>query len=164
MRDAECGRDRISRSASRIPHSFGIPMTTTAPAKPTTPYALTTEVHDGIAVVTFDLPNESVNKLDTAVAREFGDLIDHLDRDESIRAAVLISGKADTFIAGADINEFLKFISPTIAERASREGQLMFDRLDTLRVPVVAAIHGACLGGGLELALACRYRIVTDHA
>jgi 3-hydroxyacyl-CoA dehydrogenase/enoyl-CoA hydratase/3-hydroxybutyryl-CoA epimerase len=138
-------------------------MTTTAPAKPATPYALTTDVHDGIAVVTFDLPNESVNKLDTTVAREFGDLIDHLDRDESIRAAVLVSGKPDTFIAGADINEFLKFTSPTIAERMSREGQLMFERLETLRVPVVAAIHGACLGGGLELALACRYRIVSDH-
>ncbi|HEX6059251.1 MAG TPA: fatty acid oxidation complex subunit alpha FadJ [Gemmatimonadaceae bacterium] len=138
-------------------------MTTTAAAKPTTPYALTTEVHDGIAVVTFDLPNESVNKLDATVAREFGEMLDQLERDESIRGAVLISGKADTFIAGADINEFLKFTSPTVAERMSREGQLMFDRLETLRVPVVAAIHGACLGGGLEIALACRYRIVTDH-
>ena len=138
-------------------------MTTTAAPKPTTPYALVTEVHDGIAVVTFDLPNESVNKLDATVAREFGEMLDQLERDESIRGAVLISGKADTFIAGADINEFLKFTSPTIAERMSREGQLMFDRLETLRVPVVAAIHGACLGGGLEIALACRYRIVTDH-
>ena len=138
-------------------------MTTTAPARPATPYALTTEVHDGIAVVTFDLPNEPVNKFSTAVAREFAALIDHLESDDSIRGAVLISGKKDIFIAGADIDEFVKFTSAVEAERLSREGQLMLDRLETVRVPIVAAIHGACLGGGLETTLACRYRIVTDH-
>ena len=138
-------------------------MTTTVPLRATSPYALTTEVHDGIAVVTFDLPNEPVNKFSTAVAREFATLVDHLENDESIRGAVLISGKKDIFIAGADIDEFVKFTSAVEAERLSREGQLMLDRLETVRVPIVAAIHGACLGGGLETALACRYRIVTDH-
>ena len=138
-------------------------MTTTAPARPATPYALTTDVHDGIAVVTFDLPDEPVNKFSTSVAREFAALVDRIERDDSIRGAVLISGKPDIFIAGADIEEFVKFTSAVEAERLSREGQLMLDRLETLRVPIVAAIHGACLGGGLETALACRYRIITDH-
>jgi 3-hydroxyacyl-CoA dehydrogenase/enoyl-CoA hydratase/3-hydroxybutyryl-CoA epimerase len=76
---------------------------------------------------------------------------------------VLISGKPDTFIAGADIEEFLKVRSADDAERLSLDGQSLLDRVEQLRTPVVAAIHGACLGGGLETALACAWRIGTDH-
>ena len=80
-----------------------------------------------------------------------------------IRAVVLISGKPDNFIAGADIEEFTALTTQADAERLSFEGQEMVSRVETLPKPVVAAIHGACLGGGLELALACHYRIATDH-
>ena len=76
---------------------------------------------------------------------------------------VLISGKPDTFIAGADIEEFTALTTESAAERLSFEGQEMVNRVETLSKPVVAAIHGACLGGGLELALACHYRVATDH-
>src|SRR5213082_3302777 len=69
--------------------------------------ALSVEVTDGIAVITFDLPNESVNKLSRAVKDEFVALVSRLERDTSITAAVLLSGKPDIFIAGADIEEFL---------------------------------------------------------
>src|SRR5262249_14413452 len=79
------------------------------------------------------------------------------------KGMVLISGKPDTFIAGADIDQFLTFRLAADAERVSRLGQDLLNRLEKLRVPVVAAIHGACLGGGLEVTLACRYRICTDH-
>ena len=76
---------------------------------------------------------------------------------------VLISGKADNFIAGADIEEFTAIASQTEAERLSFEGQETVSRLETFQKPIVAAINGACLGGGLEVALACHYRIATDH-
>ena len=125
--------------------------------------ALAVEVTDGIAVITFDLPNESVNKLSRAVKDEFVALVTRLERDPSVQGAVFISGKPDVWIAGADIEEFLQLKTATDAERLSRDGQMLLDSVERLRVPIVAAIHGACLGGGLETALACRYRIATDH-
>ena len=76
---------------------------------------------------------------------------------------MLISGKPDSFIAGADIEVFTALTTESAAERLSFEGQEMVNRVETLSKPVVAAIHGACLGAGLELALACHYRVATDH-
>ncbi len=76
---------------------------------------------------------------------------------------VLTSGKADSFIAGADVEQFREFRSEADGERVSKMGQALLDRLERLRTPVVVAIHGSCLGGGLEVALASRYRICTDH-
>jgi 3-hydroxyacyl-CoA dehydrogenase/enoyl-CoA hydratase/3-hydroxybutyryl-CoA epimerase len=125
--------------------------------------AFRTEVRDGIAVVTFDLPGEPVNKLNAAVKVEFEALLIRIRDDAEIRAVVLISGKPDNFIAGADIEEFTALTTQAEAERLSFEGQEMVSRVETLPKPVVAAIHGACLGGGLELALACHYRVATDH-
>ena len=125
--------------------------------------AMAIEVEDGVAVITMDLPNEPVNKLNQAVKDDFIELMRRLDGDASIQGAVLISGKPDTFIAGADIEEFLQVRSADDAERLSLDGQSLLDRLEQLRTPVVAAIHGACMGGGLETALACAWRIGTDH-
>ncbi|MEO6445278.1 MAG: fatty acid oxidation complex subunit alpha FadJ [Gemmatimonadaceae bacterium] len=125
--------------------------------------ALRLTITDGIADIVFDLPGESVNTFSQSVREEFLAALDHLERDTSIRGAVLISGKPDSFIAGADIDEFLLWNTAAQAEFASRDAHGMLDRLERLRVPVVAAIHGACLGGGLETALACAYRIVSDH-
>ncbi len=126
--------------------------------------ALQTDVREGgIAVVTFDLRYEAVNKLSREVVAEFRALMDRVDRDASIRAVVLISGKRDLFIAGADIDQFLELRTAAEAEALSREGQELMGRLEKLRAPVVCAIHGACLGGGLEAALAAAYRIATDH-
>ncbi|HEY3745263.1 MAG TPA: fatty acid oxidation complex subunit alpha FadJ [Gemmatimonadaceae bacterium] len=125
--------------------------------------ALSVEVTDGIAIITFDLPNESVNKLNRAVKDEFVALVSRLERDTAVQAAVFISGKPDVWIAGADIEEFLALKTATDAERLSRDGQMLLDSVEHLRIPIIAAIHGACLGGGLETALACRYRIATDH-
>ena len=127
------------------------------------PYAISTEIDDGVAILTFDLPNESVNKFNRQVKDEMLALFDRLEKDASVKAAVLLSGKKDIWVAGADIEEFLELDTAADAERLSRDGQAMLDRLESMRVPVVAAIHGACLGGGLEAALACAYRIATDH-
>ncbi len=124
--------------------------------------ALSVAVTDGIAVVTFDLPGEPVNKFSPAVITEFVAVFDRLDGDASVRGAVLISGKPDVFIAGADIDQFLEFTSAADAARASAEGHQLMNRLEQGRVPWVAAINGACLGGGLEVSLACAYRIASD--
>ncbi len=124
--------------------------------------ALKVAVHDGVAVVTFDLPGEPVNKFSKAVVADFVAVFDQLERDPSVMGAVLISGKPDTFIAGADIDQFLEFRSAADATRASADGHALMDRLEHGRVPWVAAINGACLGGGLEASLACAYRIVGD--
>ena len=125
--------------------------------------AFSTTVENGIAVVTFDLPGEPVNKLSAAVKTEIEALLKRLQDDAAVRALVLISGKPDTFIAGADIEEFTALKSQDAAERLSFEGQETVSRVETSHKPIVAAINGACLGGGLEVALACHYRIATDH-
>ncbi len=125
--------------------------------------ALSFELIDGIAVVTVDLPGEPVNKVTATLRAGFAELFDKLEGDSSVRGMVLASGKPDTWIAGADIDEFLALRTAAEAEALSRGGQALLARLGAMRVPVVAAIHGACLGGGLETALACRYRIASDH-
>jgi 3-hydroxyacyl-CoA dehydrogenase/enoyl-CoA hydratase/3-hydroxybutyryl-CoA epimerase len=125
--------------------------------------SLTTTTHGPTALVTLDLPGESVNKLNAAVKEELEATFARLATDPAVTAVVLISGKPDTFIAGADIEEFTRVSTQAEFERLSREGQLMVQRIEDFPKPVIAAIHGACLGGGLELSLACHYRIATDH-
>ena len=125
--------------------------------------ALTVERDHDVAIVIINLPGEPVNKVTASLRAQFAELFPRLEADESVRAIVLATGKADTWLAGADIDEFLAMTSAFDAETLSREGQALLSRLETLKKPVVAAIHGACLGGGLETALACRYRIASDH-
>ncbi len=129
----------------------------------TSPYALTTEIQNGVAVITIDLPGEPVNKFNKAVKDEFVALFDRLERDLEVRAAVLLSGKTDSWIAGADIEEFLELKTADDAARLSHDGQLLLESIERMRTPLVCAIHGACLGGALEVALAAHYRIATVH-
>jgi 3-hydroxyacyl-CoA dehydrogenase/enoyl-CoA hydratase/3-hydroxybutyryl-CoA epimerase len=117
---------------------------------------------DGIAIVTFDLPNEKVNKLTLTVMEELDRLLDELASKKEIRALVFRSGKEGNFIAGADIAEIRHVTDAAIGETFSRNGQAVLARLESLPFSTVAAIHGPCLGGGLELALACTYRIVSN--
>ena len=124
--------------------------------------AFTTTVETGVAVVTLDLPREPVNKFTSALIDEWEALMESLRGDPAVRAVVLISGKPDTFIAGADIEEFTRFTSQAEAEALSRRGQGVMDRVEQFPKPIVTAIHGACLGAGCELALACHWRIATD--
>lgn len=125
--------------------------------------AFTTETVDGIARVVFDLPQEPVNKITAGVRAELDVLFNQLRGDANVRAVVLISGKPENFIAGADIDEFVRLKSSDEALQLVRGGQELVNRFGQLDKPVVAAIHGACLGGGLEAALACAYRVATDH-
>jgi len=125
--------------------------------------SITVTRETNVALLTLDVPDAPVNTLSLALADELRVVFDTLERDSSINAAVLISGKSDNFIAGADIEQFLEFKTAEEAEQASYTGQKMLSRLERLRVPVVAAIHGACLGGGLETVLACAWRVATEH-
>ena len=125
--------------------------------------ALTFRHADGIAVITIDLPGEPVNKVTAGLRAEFSEVFATLTADTTVRGIVLATGKSDTWLAGADIDEFLTLNTAAEAEALSRSGQALLASLESLQVPVVAAIHGACLGGGLECALACRYRVASDH-
>ena len=115
----------------------------------------------GLASVTFDLPDRKVNVWSRAVLEEFDGLLDELAGRGDLTAVVFKSGKPDTFIAGADVTELAGIGSSEEARELSRRGQAVFQRLADLSLPTVAAIHGACVGGGLEFALACSFRVAS---
>jgi 3-hydroxyacyl-CoA dehydrogenase/enoyl-CoA hydratase/3-hydroxybutyryl-CoA epimerase len=116
----------------------------------------------GVLVLTLDVPGEKVNTLGRGMLEEFQGLLAEAEGDRTLKGVVIRSAKPDNFIAGADIKDFLTIKSALEGETLSRGGQALLDRLEALPIPVVAAIHGSCLGGGLELALACRYRVASD--
>ena len=115
----------------------------------------------GLAVVTFDAPGKKVNVWSRAALEEFDALLDELVGRGDLTGVVFRSGKAETFIAGADVEELAGIDSPDQARELSRRGQAVFQRVTDLSLPVVAAIHGACVGGGLEFALACSFRVAS---
>lgn len=117
---------------------------------------------DKVAVLTMDIPGESMNVLKASFADEIEQLLSQITADTSIKGVVFISGKKDSFIAGADISMLDSCTTAEQARDIAQMGQQMFDRLEQLRLPVIAAIHGPCLGGGLELAMACHSRIATS--
>jgi 3-hydroxyacyl-CoA dehydrogenase/enoyl-CoA hydratase/3-hydroxybutyryl-CoA epimerase len=109
-----------------------------------------------------DVAGEPVNKITRDVREELKELLESVCTDEEIKAAILISRKADQFMAGADVDEFARLKTRTQALGLVRDGQALVNRFETIGKPIVAAIHGPCIGGGLEAALACTYRIATD--
>ncbi len=116
---------------------------------------------DGLGVLTFDRPGERVNSFSREVFEEFSEVLLRLPREPRLRGLLIRSGKPDTFIAGADVREFVSIPAGQIREGSAR-GQALFEQLARLPVPTVAAINGVCLGGGTELALACDYRLMSD--
>jgi enoyl-CoA hydratase len=123
---------------------------------------VTTERRDAVALVTID--NPPMNALSAALLEELEAEIDALDADDGVRAIVLRGGGDRAFVAGADIKEF-----PALREAAEEGGsargiQRLGHRMDAARTPFVAAIHGYCLGGGLELAMCCDMRVCADDA
>jgi 3-hydroxyacyl-CoA dehydrogenase/enoyl-CoA hydratase/3-hydroxybutyryl-CoA epimerase len=103
-----------------------------------------------------------MNTLKAEFGNQVRGLIRQIRDDKSVRGVVFISAKADNFIAGADINMIARCRSAQEAEALARQGQQIMAEIHGLSIPVIAAIHGACLGGGLELALACHGRICSD--
>jgi len=117
---------------------------------------------DGVLTLFFDLPGEKVNTLGKGLIPELERALAEIENDPEVRAVVIASGKPDGFIAGGDLRELRAVRSSREAEELARGGQALLRRLERLPRPVVAAIHGSCLGGGLEVALACHYRVVSD--
>jgi len=117
---------------------------------------------NGIAVLTFELPGEKVNKLTASVMNELDALLDELSAKKEIKALVFRSGKKESFIVGADIAEIRNITDAGTGEQLAHKGQAIMSKLEKLPFPTVAAIHGPCMGGGLELALACTYRVVSS--
>ena len=117
---------------------------------------------DGIAILTFDLPGEKVNKLTTQAMEELNAVLDELAAQKKIKALIVLSGKDENFIVGADIAEIRNITDAETGERLARKGQAVLNKLESLPFPTVAAIHGPCMGGGMELALACAYRIISN--
>ncbi len=118
--------------------------------------------YEGIAWAVIDREGESMNSIGRRLTEELGEIVKWAEEaalKAEIKGLVLISGKASGFIVGADIREFERFATEPQVKEVVKQTLELFDRIEKLQVPVVVAIHGYCLGGGLELALACHYRI-----
>ena len=118
---------------------------------------------DGVGVVVFDVPDQPHNTLSPAMLDEFESKLTAVLDDPEVVAIVLASGKPDTFIAGADLKVLESMTTEAEAQELSRRGNRILSRLHDSPKPVVAAVHGAALGGGLEVALACNYIVASDH-
>ena len=117
---------------------------------------------NGIAHLIMDVKGDTMNTLKAEFGEEVSQMLKEIRQDQTIKGIVLISGKADSFVAGADVHMLANCTSASEATTLSRQGQIIFDQLENLSIPVVAAVHGACLGGGLELAMACHAIVCSD--
>lgn len=127
------------------------------------PQAFSLEIYDeNVGVIFIDVPNEKVNTLKAEFAQQFLTILQKAQSTSGLKGLVITSGKKDNFIAGADISMIAHCESKAQASELSKEGHLLFDKIDNYPLPIIAAIHGACLGGGLELALACHARVCSN--
>ncbi|WP_067650836.1 enoyl-CoA hydratase/isomerase family protein [Nocardia harenae] len=120
------------------------------------------EVADGVATVRFDHP--PVNALSGEVLTALTAVVDRLEADEAIRAAVLTGTGTKAFVAGADISEFAEMIERGTMPARAASSRLLFDRIEALPIPVLAAVQASAVGGGLELALLCDVVIASERA
>jgi 3-hydroxyacyl-CoA dehydrogenase/enoyl-CoA hydratase/3-hydroxybutyryl-CoA epimerase len=117
---------------------------------------------DGICVLTFDRPESGANIFDGPTMENLRQHVDAIEKDPSIKGVIVTSAKKSIFIAGADLKTLLKQAQTGELRSFIAEGQKVFNRLVALKVPTVAAIHGACAGGGYEITLACDYRVASN--
>jgi 3-hydroxyacyl-CoA dehydrogenase/enoyl-CoA hydratase/3-hydroxybutyryl-CoA epimerase len=120
------------------------------------------EVEDNIGILIFDSPTEKVNILSTPVMQELNTRLDELQSRADLQALILLSGKDGNFIAGAKIEEIENITDPKDGAEKAAMGQAVFSKIAALPFPTIAVIDGACVGGGLELVLACDYRLARD--
>jgi len=117
---------------------------------------------DHICLLTFDRPDSGANIFDAATLNELNEHVDLIEHDASLRGLIIASAKKSIFIAGADLKTLLKQAQSGEMRDFIAHGQRILNRIVALKIPTVAAIHGACAGGGYEITLACDYRIATD--
>ncbi|GEA10395.1 fatty acid oxidation complex subunit alpha [Alteromonas sp. KUL49] len=123
-----------------------------------------TKQDNSVAILSMDVPGESMNTLKAEFGDEISSMLDDIEGDSSIKGVVLTSGKPSSFVAGADISMLAACKTAEDATTIAAGGQAIFDRIENMKATFVAAIHGPALGGGLELALACHYRVCTDSS
>ncbi|KGL77404.1 hypothetical protein N309_08835, partial [Tinamus guttatus] len=121
------------------------------------------DIKGDVAVIRFNEPNSKVNTLSRQLHAEFADVMNEVWANDSVKSAVLISSKPGSFIAGADLNMIQACKTAQEVTQLSQDGQKLLDKLERSPKPIVAAINGTCLGGGLEVAIACQYRIATKE-
>ena len=120
------------------------------------------EDNDGIVWLHLDKENSSTNTLTATVLEELANLLNDYSQS-SPRGLIILSDKENGFIAGADVKEFTTLHTEAEAREAIERGHAIMNQLESLPCPTVAMLHGYTLGGGLELALACRYRVADDQ-
>ena len=116
----------------------------------------------GVCVLTFDRPNSGANIFDATTLRDLDEQLAFIEKESSLHGVILASAKKSIFVAGADLQTLLRKAETGGMREFIAEGQRVMNRLAALKMPTVAAIHGACAGGGYEVALACDYRIASD--
>lgn len=122
---------------------------------------VTTE--NGIGQITINRPSK-LNALNVATIQELHDGLENLDSNPEIRVIIITGEGEKAFVAGADISEFANFSIQEGAHLAAKGQELLFDYIEKLKTPVIAAVNGFALGGGLELAMACHFRVASDNA
>ena len=120
-------------------------------------------IENGIGQITINRPLK-LNALNIATIQELHNALESLDQNQEVRAIILTGEGEKAFVAGADISEFTNFSIEEGAQLATQGQELLFDFVENLKTPSIAAINGFALGGGLELAMACHFRIASDNA
>src|SRR5207249_3767041 len=120
------------------------------------------EIDDSICVLTFDRPESGANIFDAAALSDLDQQLDFIEGEDSLEGVVILSAKKSIFIAGADLKTLLHQAQTGEMRAFIAEGQQIFNRLAALKISTCAAIHGACAGGGYEIALACDWRVASD--
>lgn len=118
---------------------------------------------NGIGQITINRPSK-LNALNVATIQELHEGLENLDANPEIRVIIIIGEGEKAFVAGADISEFANFSIEEGAHLAAKGQELLFDFVEKLKTPVIAAVNGFALGGGLELAMACHFRVASDNA
>ena len=121
------------------------------------------EHEKGIATIFINRP-EKLNALNRATIQELHDSLKLADENPDVRVIIITGSGEKAFVAGADIAEFAHFSAEEGTQLAAKGQQILFDFIENLKTPVIAAINGFALGGGLELAMACHFRIASDNA
>lgn len=121
------------------------------------------EKQDAIAIVTINRPTK-LNALNKATIQELHDGFKSLNEDKSVKAIIVTGSGEKAFVAGADISEFANFSVEEGGKLAAEGQRLLFDFVQNLSTPVIAAVNGFALGGGLELAMSCHFRVASDNA
>src|SRR6266513_34088 len=146
----------------RLAFGGNVPKLGVMPAVATGPMIRREIGDDHVCLVVFDRPESGANIFDAATLDELNEHLDSVEKDASLRGLIIASAKKSIFVAGADLKMLLQAAKTGEMRGFIERGQQVFNRLANLKIPTVAAVHGASAGGGYEVALACDYRVASD--